>query len=88
MSTDNYREFLRLNYKSTKQQLVKEGKPNSKKDVYGELRKQFYNKPSTESATNKDPPKESSEPELAVKKTSKQINLKAFKKLYDSIHKI
>lgn len=92
MPKDNYREYLRNNYKSAKSELQKQGKPHTKKDVYGYLRSKFYHQKEEKESGIPDPkPKPIiAEPEKTVVKETKRrpLNMQAFQKLYHSLIKI
>jgi hypothetical protein len=95
MSKDNYREYLRTNYKSAKEELIKGSKPHTKKDVYGLLRSRFYDKKDEVMSGIKDPnptvtsSANSEAPKQAVTTNQKpKLNLKAFAELYKKVIKL
>lgn len=94
MSKDNYREYLRSNYKLAKAELQKQGKPHTKKDVYGFLRSKFYNAQDEKTSGISDPnPKQLTTeptPAAAAATTNKRrpLNMKALQELHLKLIKL
>lgn len=94
MSDTAYREYLRNNYKSAKQELVSKGQNHAKKDVYGLLRSKYYEKKTvddsptkasvpTTTGTSSEPPKKT-----VTESKKPKLNLKGFSNLYKRLIKL